>query len=81
MTEESRAARAMLGYEISDAERDRYAGSLSAEIRLGRLQSVEAEIDRLDAEIDRLDAEIRRVKSDNEHLRREKAIAWGKING
>ena len=74
MTEESRAARAMLGYEISDAERDRYAGSLSAEIRLGRLQSVEAEIDRLDAE-------IRRVKSDNEHLRREKEIAWGKING
>ena len=74
MTEESRAARAMLGYEISDAERDRYDGSLSAEIRLGRLQSVEAEIDRLDAE-------IRRVKSDNEHLRREKEIAWGKING
>jgi len=74
VTEESRAARAMLGYEISDAERDRYAGSLSAEIRLGRLQSVEAEIDRLDAE-------IRRVKSDNEHLRREKEIAWGKING
>jgi hypothetical protein len=32
------------------------------------------------SDVARILAELRRVQADNEHLRREKAVAWGKIN-